>query len=247
MLATRKVSSNDKLDQSVTKELCKEKITALLKSKKNSNLTDLAPILCKWALKAVEYSCGQRKDILPIEKTDKSFLGSLRLGSLLQQSLETKSEIMKEQFDSFIEILVPELELSNDMSVYDTKILPSQLERLKRHELNSIKMRLDSLEKSKQEQNNSKGFSKQSKQSHSFDLSKLEQARAPSDHFVDLAPSFKGQLESARLDLANITEHQSVFSSIDLKSMRAPEQTPYHSAYSPDLAEKFDRVNDLVN
>lgn len=101
---------------------------------------------------------------------------------------------------------MPELEQSNDMSVYDTKILPSQLERIRRLELNSIKMRLDALEKSKAEQNKSGGFSKHSKQSHSFDLSKMERSRAPSDHFAELAPSYKGQLESVRLDLENITE-----------------------------------------
>lgn len=101
---------------------------------------------------------------------------------------------------------MPELELSNDMSVYDSKILPSQLERIRRHELNTIKMRLDALEKSKPEMNKSGDFSKQSKQSQSLDLSKLEHARAPSDHFVELAPSLKGPIEQARLDLANITE-----------------------------------------
>ncbi len=82
---------------------------------------DLAPTLYSWAM-AAENARGARKEILPAEKYDKPFLAALRLGELFTESQAEDESIIREQLEAFLQVLIPELELSHDLTAYDSKL-----------------------------------------------------------------------------------------------------------------------------
>ncbi len=148
--------------------------------------------------------------------------------------------ILKEQFEQFLEVLISELELSDEMTATDSKLTLIQLEQLKRQELNRIKTRLDLLDSPAKLQDGNIS---------TFDSNyQLLSHRKQSDPFQDMAPSFRDKTH--QLDLANMTTTDGP-QITNLNQALGLDKSPFNSelrmqVISPGLIQKFDRVNELV-
>ena len=91
---------------------------------------------------------NQRQAILPVGRDDVEYLGSLRIGEMLESSMSM------EEFGQVLNIallIVPELETVNQVSPEILKLSPQMKKYIKRIELNKMHGRLLQLEKKTKE------------------------------------------------------------------------------------------------